>query len=224
MEYSKTKVITESKNPNWKGGKYNCGGYIKIKVSLHPNRDKRGYILEHRLVMEHHLGRYLEDGEFIHHKNGIKTDNRLENLELMSSSNKHAKKHMDSVDRDEKGRIKPADPMLEEIKVRLYDKDSGFTKEYSLSKLINTSYRRGKFEFRGRGTGLKDKNGKIIYEGDYISWVCKTKENGEILIKGVIRFESNNARYYLEAQPVEYAFGKDFQSSENLEIIGNIHE
>ena len=71
----------ESKNPMWKGGRYMAEGYIHIYKPDHPfARD--GYVLEHRLVMEKHLGRYLTEEEHIHHKNENRSDNRIENLEL----------------------------------------------------------------------------------------------------------------------------------------------
>tara|TARA_Y100000310_G_scaffold345442_1_gene465062 strand:+ start:3977 stop:4369 length:393 start_codon:yes stop_codon:yes gene_type:complete len=74
-------------HPRWKGGRYkNKGGYINIHSPSHPACISSKYVLEHRLVMEEHLGRYLTRDEHIHHINGIKDDNRLENLELWTKS------------------------------------------------------------------------------------------------------------------------------------------
>jgi hypothetical protein len=68
------------------------GDYDYALVSSHPNRTPNGYVLFHRIVMENHLGRLLDANEVVHHLNGDKKDNRLENLELMDKK-LHTKLH-----------------------------------------------------------------------------------------------------------------------------------
>jgi hypothetical protein len=68
-------------SPSWKGGKiFHKKGYIMRKIAGHPRNG--GYVFEHILVMEEHLGRPLLQNENVHHINGVRDDNRLENLEL----------------------------------------------------------------------------------------------------------------------------------------------
>lgn len=69
----------------WKGGRIQTSSrYIVVQVPNHPGAQKNGYVPEHRLVMEKMLGRYLTAEETVHHINGVRNDNRPENLELWS--------------------------------------------------------------------------------------------------------------------------------------------
>jgi len=76
---------------NWKGGRSVHGsGYVSVYAPDHPHaRSKR--VFEHRLVMEQYLGRYLEPNEIVHHIDGNKQNNAIENLQLT-----HQKEHVAS--------------------------------------------------------------------------------------------------------------------------------
>lgn len=84
---------------NWKGGRIKHDGYIQILKPNHPFSDKKGYILEHRLIVEKYIRRYLKPKEIVHHDNGIPDDNRIENLCLLSGRSKHMKIHKLGKDR-----------------------------------------------------------------------------------------------------------------------------
>lgn len=78
---------------SWKGGrKKNKKGHVLVLRKGHPMADKMGYVMEHRLIMSEHLGRLLEKDEVVHHINGIKDDNRIENLCVMSNA-EHTRLH-----------------------------------------------------------------------------------------------------------------------------------
>ena len=68
------------------------GKYLYAVVRGHPGSTKNGYVLAHRVIMENSLGRLLLPDEVVHHKNGNKKDNRIENLEVMSVR-EHSRMH-----------------------------------------------------------------------------------------------------------------------------------
>jgi hypothetical protein len=90
-------------SPTWKGGRYvDDKGYVRVWISpddpyycmaVHKcGTDRNGYVTEHRLMMARFLGRPLLATEEVHHKNGIRTDNRIENLEIVAKG-EHTLKH-----------------------------------------------------------------------------------------------------------------------------------
>lgn len=76
-------------HPQWRGDRWQTPkGYIIIRLEpdnfFYPMARKCGYVFEHRLVMAKALGRNLHSWEIIHHRNGIKSDNQRENLQLVT--------------------------------------------------------------------------------------------------------------------------------------------
>lgn len=99
-------ALSGPNHPMWNGGRHVApSGYIMVWAPDHPDATKAGYVREHRLVMERHLGRRLLPDEVVHHENRDKTDNRIENLRLFASQAEHKRHEIAFATRDEKGRL-----------------------------------------------------------------------------------------------------------------------
>ena len=72
-------------------------GYRQISRKGHPNAWRSGMMFEHVFIMSEHIGRPLKNKETVHHKNGIRDDNRIENLELWSSSHPYGQRVEDKL-------------------------------------------------------------------------------------------------------------------------------
>ncbi len=68
------------------------GDYLYALVPEHPNATKNGYVLMHRIVVENHLGRLLNGDEIVHHIDGNKKNNSIENLQVLDNIN-HSRLH-----------------------------------------------------------------------------------------------------------------------------------
>jgi hypothetical protein len=80
-----------------KNKRLNSNGYVTYYDPNDIAAYKDGLVLEHRSVIAKHIGRRLEPGENVHHINGDKTDNRIENLELWSKSQPHGQRVCDKI-------------------------------------------------------------------------------------------------------------------------------
>lgn len=92
-EFGKNNLVRhKEEHPLWNGGIYKSRGYIFVYCPDHPRVNKRPYMRQHILIIEAHLQRYLnyygqgnDNNEVVHHINGIRDDNRIENLQLMTA-------------------------------------------------------------------------------------------------------------------------------------------
>lgn len=86
-------------NKSYKTGKTtDKSGYVELSGKFgHPNARSKGRIFEHVYLMAEHLGRALTPNENVHHKNGVRDDNRIENLELWTKSQPSGQRVKDKV-------------------------------------------------------------------------------------------------------------------------------
>lgn len=83
----------------WHGGRGHRRGYVFVYVPNHPQADSYGYVSEHRLIAEQSIGRLIARNEHVHHINGIKDDNRPENLQVLPRGEHNRMHSMQALER-----------------------------------------------------------------------------------------------------------------------------
>lgn len=92
MDTSGLRPFPKGNKLAWEGGRFKTSnGYWSIFKPTHLNATSNGYILEHRFVMSEYLKRPLEEWEDVHHKDGNKENNKIENLEIVFKKTHYGK-------------------------------------------------------------------------------------------------------------------------------------
>ncbi|HJZ04280.1 MAG TPA: HNH endonuclease [Patescibacteria group bacterium] len=119
--------------------------YIRVYIPSHPSASRTGHVLEHRLVMEKKIGRYLKKDEIIHHIDGDSKNNEIDNLEITSVHN-HLKYHLHNSEIRRKAGIsiskaKKGKPTLQFDKASRKKGAKTFSKLWKIGKIFRRSFR-----------------------------------------------------------------------------------
>jgi hypothetical protein len=91
-------VVQKVRNREYGHTRINNNGYVVEFVPGHIQSDADGKAMQHRRIMADSIGRKLYDFENVHHKNGIRSDNRLENLELWITRQPYGQRVSDQIE------------------------------------------------------------------------------------------------------------------------------